>query len=163
MQKTSPLVRSAIFVRDIEKSTRFYREILGLTEVWYEGDISEGNAHELLGMPPGSYTRARILKSDGPAWGMIGLFEITNPMPKPISADPSQINLGETCLVFYCTDLTAVTAMLERQGYAILCPPTMLRLHDLDRQREMTFRDPDGVLINLIEWDQEGDVRPEEK
>ena len=59
----SPMVRTAIFVRDLEGSTRFYREVLGLEEIWYEGELTEGNAHELLGMPAGSATRARILKA----------------------------------------------------------------------------------------------------
>jgi hypothetical protein len=30
------------------------------------------------------------------------------------------------------------------------------------KQREMCCRDPDGVLINLIEWDPENAQRPEQ-
>jgi len=45
----------------------------------------------------------------------------------------------------------------------VLCPPLMLEVDGVARQREMTFRDPDGVLINLIEWDPDDPVRPEQK
>ncbi len=162
-QAISPLVRSALFVRDLERSTRFYRDLLGLTEVWYEGELTDGNAHQLLGMPAGGVTKARILKAEGPAWGMIGLFEISNPSPPVAQVDSTKINIGETCLVFYSTDLDRVLRELEAGEHAVLCPPLLLEVDGKARQREMTFRDPDGVLINLIEWGFDDEVRPEQK
>lgn len=163
MTAISPMVRSALMVADLERSTQFYREVLGLDETWYAGELSNGNAHQLLGMPAGSLTRACILKAPGPAWGMIGLFEISQPTPTPVSLDSQRINLGETCLVFYHSDLDSVQASLEEQKLPVLCPPLMLVVDDQSRQREMSFRDPDGVLINLIEWDQDDELRPEQK
>ena len=159
----SPMVRSALMVSDLERSTRFYRDLLGLDETWYAGALSEGNAHQLLGMPAGTLTRACILKAPGPAWGMVGLFEVSQPEPPALARDVQRINQGETCLVFYHRDLDAVHAALAADGLPILCPPLMLEVDGVDRQREMTFRDPDGVLINLIEWDPEDPVRPEQK
>jgi catechol 2,3-dioxygenase-like lactoylglutathione lyase family enzyme len=163
MTTISPMVRSALMVADLDRSTRFYREVLGLDETWYAGELSNGNAHQLLGMPAGSLTRACILKAPGPAWGMIGLFEISDPAPAPVKLDSQRINLGETCLVFYHADLDHVQAALEDQQLPVLCPPLMLVVDDQPRQREMSFRDPDGVLINLIEWDQDDGLRPEQK
>lgn len=163
MSTTSPLVRSALFVSDLKRSTHFYRDLLGLDEIWYEGELSEGNAHQLLGMPASTFTRAKILKAKGPAWGMVGLFEISNPQPKSVTADHSTINLGETCLVFYHGDLDKVMTALKNGNYHIVCEPLLLEVDGKGRQREMTFRDPDGVLINLIEWDESDDIRPEQK
>ncbi len=164
MAMISPMVRSALMVADLERSTQFYREVLGLDETWYAGELSDGNAHQLLGMPAGSLTRACILKAPGPAWGMLGLFEISAPRPTPVKLDSQRINQGETCLVFYHADLDQVRSALEQQKLPILCPPLMLVVDGQARQREMTFRDPDGVLINLIEWDQDDDgLRPEQK
>ena len=159
----SPMVRTAIFVRDLEHSTRFYREVLGLDEVWYEGELTEGNAHELLGMPAGSATKARILKAEGPEWGMVGLFEIANPVPPDLMRDPDRINQGEGCLVFYHADLDAVVEQLEAGGHPVVCAPVVLVMGGKPRQREMTFRDPDGMLINLIERDPDDPQRPEQK
>ena len=163
MESISPMVRSALMVSDLERSTRFYRDLLGLDETWYAGELSDGNAHRLLGMPAGSLTRACILKAPGPAWGMVGLFEISQPTPPLLARDNGRINQGETCLVFYHRDLDAVQAGLEAEGLPVLCPPLMLEVDGVARQREMTFRDPDGVLINLIEWDPDDPVRPEQK
>lgn len=163
MARLSPMVRAALFVRDLEASTRFYRDLLGLEECWYEGDLSDGNAHALLGMPAGTAVRARILKAPGPAWGMVGLFELNDPRPLAVARDASRANLGESCLVFYCADLDPVVEQLETAGYPVLCPPLVLRLAGQDRQREMCCRDPDGIMINLIEWDPDEPKRPEQR
>lgn len=158
----SPMVRSAIFVADLERSSKFYRQVLQLDEVFFEGELSDGNAHLLLGMPAGMTTRALILKAPGPAWGMVGLFELTDPAPQPLERrDHDAANIGETCLVFYCADLDPVLAALRAGGHTVLCPPTPLVIGDFVKQREMTFRDPDGIMINLIEWDPSAAVRPE--
>jgi catechol 2,3-dioxygenase-like lactoylglutathione lyase family enzyme len=156
------MVRTALFVRDLERSRAFYRDVLGLEETWFEGELTAGNAHELLGMPAGSRTRACILKAPGPAWGMVGLFEVTEPAPPPVGRRPEGINQGETCLVFYCADLDPVVAALEAGGHVVLCPPVRLRIGTQVKQREMCFRDPDGVLVNLIEWDPDATQRPEQ-
>lgn len=162
MSRISPMVRTALFVSDLERSRHFYRDVIGLDETWFEGELTDGNAHELLGMPADSATRACILKARGPAWGMVGLFEISNPQPPPVRKEAASINQGESCLVFYCADLDPVTAALESGGHTILCKPVRLRIGEQIKQREMCFRDPDGVLINLIEWDPTEERRPEQ-
>lgn len=164
MATISPMVRSALMVADLDRSTQFYQEVLGLDETWYVGELSDGNAHQLLGMPAGCLTRARILKAPGPAWGMVGLFEISAPTPATGTMDSQRINQGETCLVFYHADLDRVLTLLEQQHCKVLCPPLLLTVDGQSRQREMTFRDPDGVLINLIEWNPDEDgLRPEKR
>jgi len=162
MARISPMVRTALFVSDLERSARFYREVLGLTEIFFEGELTDGNAHELLGVPPGSHTQAVILKAPGPAWGMVGLFEVSEPSPPRLSRRAETINVGEGCLVFYCSDLTPVVRKLEAGGQQIIRRPVQLRIGNMIKQREMCFRDPDGVLINLIEWDPDAAVRPEQ-
>ena len=153
MARTSPMIRCALFVRDLTTSTHFYRDLLGLDEVFFEGELSDGNAWRLLGVPAGTRTRAVILKAPGPGIGMVGLFELSGPTPAPVTRNNACANLGEACLVFYCNDLTPVHERLEEAGGTCLCPPVHLEVNDQVKQREMTLRDPDGVMINLIEWD----------
>jgi predicted enzyme related to lactoylglutathione lyase len=71
------------------------------------------------------------------------------------------MNRGELCMVFYCNDLDAVTAKLEAGGHTIVSPAMPLRMRGYVKQREMIFRDPDGALINLIEWDPSRSDKPE--
>lgn len=159
--RISPMIRAAIFVTDLERSTAFYGEVLGLTKVFFEGDLSEGNAHELLRVPASTHTRARILMTGDQGVGMVGLFELREPSPPATTKDPATSNLGETCLVFYCADLDLVVARLDAGGHRILSRPTRFRVGEQTKQREMIFRDPDGVMINLIEWDPDEIRTPE--
>ena len=161
MSRLSPMIRAAVFVSNLERSRTFYEEVLGLREVFLEGELSEGNIHEVMGMPEGTHTRAVILKVSGPAVGMVGLFELSHPKPPPVSRDPERPNLGEACMVFYCDDLDAVMRKLQQGNHTIVAPPLALRIRGYVKQREMIFRDPDGAMINLIEWDPERTDKPE--
>ncbi|MBL8644324.1 MAG: VOC family protein [Rhodospirillaceae bacterium] len=150
----SQMVRAALMVSDLDKSRAFYTQVLGLTEVYMQGEAKGGNMHALIGMPASITTRVCILKVPGkPAYGMVGLFEVKNPSPPPIRRDNASSNIGELCLVFYCDNLDPVHAYAQKSGLGIVSPPVPLRVRGHIKQREMTLRGPDGEKINLIEWD----------
>lgn len=149
----SPLVRTAIIVADLERAMKFYQEVIGIPEVYYQGRLTDPASAQLLGMPADSQTRFAIVKGAGPALGMVGLFEILNHTPPALTRPSIGMSLGETCLVFYHRDLSELTAKLEAGGYEIVCPPVQLRVSDKLTSTEMTFRDPDGVMINCIQRD----------
>lgn len=148
----SALVRAALFVRSIERSTAFYRDVLGLAVTYWEGPLEHPAAAALVGAPAGSLVAARILKAAGPSFGMVGLFEVRPAPPAlPPPAPGEGIRLGEAVLVFYAPDLDPIVARLEAGGHPMLCPPTFLQVTPGRGQREMTCRDPDGFAVNLIE------------
>ncbi|MCG8442647.1 MAG: hypothetical protein MI723_12650 [Caulobacterales bacterium] len=146
----SPLIRSALFVADLERSTRFYRA-LGLTATYYEGTLDAGSVNAVLALPATTVTRCRILKRpDGPNFGMVGLFELTDPAPAPLARDGAGVRAGETALVFYVGDrLEAALGALEALGGRRLADPVLFTMPHAS-QREVLLRDPDGVLVNLI-------------
>lgn len=165
MSLISPMVRTALFVSDLERSTAFYKDIFELEDVYAEGGLTHATATKLLGMPPETGIRYRILRSAGLNKGMVGLFELKNPEPPAMSKNMDKCNVGEACLVFYCANLDVVHDRLIAGGHTVLYPPTHLKvdieggaIQSADRgQREMTFRDPDGVMVNLIERDPTND------
>lgn len=149
----TPLKRTAIIVHDLKKSVAFYRDVLGLTE-WASGAAGPElpAMYKLLGMPPCS-TRWVILQSDQIDWGMVGLFELTDPAPD-VESHPrtDRANRGEACLVFHTHDIKTIHRKSAAMGLPILCAPTPLEIKDRDALSiEMTLRDPSGVLINLIQ------------
>ena len=77
----TPLKRTAIIVRNRRKSLAFYRDLLGFN-VWVQGRLGrEAPAiSKLLGMPPAT-VRWVILQSEDVDWGMVGLFEVSDPAP----------------------------------------------------------------------------------
>ena len=161
MALVSPMVRTALFVSDLDQSVRFYEDILELREVYAAGSLVHETAAKLLGMPPETNVDYKILRSSGLNKGMVGFFAVSDPSPPPVSKSKNSCNIGETCLVFNCADLDVVHDRLVKGGHHVVCPPLHLEVEIEDGaiqsddrgQREMTFHDPDGVLVNLIERD----------
>ena len=151
----SPLSRAAIMVENLERSEAFYRDVMGLTEVFFsgviEGEPFKSDINRLLGMPLTADVRAIMLRGPNtPSVGMIAMFEVTNPSP-PKRPDPGpSISLGEVCLVFNHPDLDSVMERLKARNAVIVQEPVSM-IMGASPQRETTFRDPDGTLINLIE------------
>lgn len=143
----SRLVRTALFVSDIEAATKFYRDLLGLDQVFYSGEFTGPVLGRLLGIPAGAKTIARIFKAEGPAYGMIGLFQVTGARIAKVRKRRGAVNIGEGVLVFYMPALDPLVAKLTAGGWTIVCPPVRL----VPAFREMSFYGPDDVLINVIE------------
>jgi catechol 2,3-dioxygenase-like lactoylglutathione lyase family enzyme len=161
MPRVTPLKRTSIFVRDMEKSLAFYRDVLGM-RVWMEGGANDDlpAIYQLLGMPP-CRTRWAILQSGEADWGMVGLFELTDPAPVD-DTHPSidRVNRGETCLVFHTRAVQELHARAQSMGLTILCPPMRVAFaaHGLESS-DMTLRDPNGVLLHFTEVVRGGAIR----
>jgi catechol 2,3-dioxygenase-like lactoylglutathione lyase family enzyme len=153
MPLVTPLKRTAIIVTDMQASLRFYRDILGLG-IWVEGRAGREMPamFRLLGVPAGAVHWV-ILQSGKVDWGMVGLFELKRPTPpRTRPASSLQATRGEACLVFHSTDVDAVHRGAQALGLRIVCPPTMLEIPERGvLSKEMTLRDPNGVLVNVIQ------------
>jgi catechol 2,3-dioxygenase-like lactoylglutathione lyase family enzyme len=148
----SSLIRSAVFCSDLERSTAFYCA-LGLDAVYFEGDLDPESSQGALQVPAGSTLRCRILKRgvDAANFGMVGLFELT-PQPEPLPAPAGPPRLGETALVFYAQPFMDVLTAARDAG-ATWSPEPITFAMPHRSQMEVCLRDPDGVLINLIDRD----------
>jgi catechol 2,3-dioxygenase-like lactoylglutathione lyase family enzyme len=147
----SSLIRAALFVADLERSTAFYRA-LGLTDTYYEGPLDAPSVAEALAVPRETVTRCRIVKRPGtPNYGMVGLFELKNagllPLPRSATITP---RAGEVTLVFYVTDIDVTLAAAKAAGATVIGPAAQFTMPHRS-QREGCLRDPDGILINVIE------------
>ena len=149
----SALIRSAVFCSDLDRSTAFYRA-LGLDAVYYEGDLDPESSKGALQVPAGSTLRCRILKrgADAANFGMVGLFELT-PLPQPLPTPAGPPRLGETALVVFAQPFMEVLTAAREAG-ATWSPDPITFTMPHRSQLEVCLRDPDGVLINLIDRDQ---------
>jgi len=138
------LTHLGICVSDIERSLRFYRDLLGCKEV---GRLElEGEPTATLNGWPDAKVRAVYLERDG--WR---LELIEYPVPGWIGPKaPRPMNqIGFTHLSFRVADLDAFCAQLEAAGGSLL-PETRLGLPG-SRTRVIMAHDPDGVLLELIQ------------
>lgn len=156
--KISPLIRTALFVSDLDRSTDFYRDVLSLEDVFWEGELAGESLERLLAVPAGARCQARILQSGAVSVGMVGLFAVSSAAK---AAEQPGVRPGAACLVFYCSDLDEVMRRVDAGGHRLICEPTPLVHEGRIKQREMTLADPDGVMINLIEWDPDAADKPE--
>jgi catechol 2,3-dioxygenase-like lactoylglutathione lyase family enzyme len=151
-RQVSALIRATIFVRDLDRAAAFYAS-LGFTEVYYAGVLTDPSASRIIGFGGHGPLAVRIVKSGGPNYGMIGLFKIDDallPDEVPPASGPARI--GEVALVFYVRSMDAALAALRSAG-AIWSPePELFRMPHRE-QPEVCLRDPDGVLLNLVEND----------
>lgn len=148
----SALIRATLFVRDLDRATRFYRAI-GLTETYFEGRLDHPSAMEILGFDdPGPFD-IRIVKRPGPNFGMIGLFRLADEAgADEVPAASGAARIGEVALVFYVTEIAATLGELRRLG-ATWAPEPRLFTMEHRAQLEVCIRDCDGVLVNLVETD----------
>jgi catechol 2,3-dioxygenase-like lactoylglutathione lyase family enzyme len=144
----SRLVRTALFVSDLAKSKAFYKDLLGLDQILFEGQFQGEVLGRLLGLKASDKVDACILKAEGPAYGMIGLFHVQGSRPK-VRKKRGTVSVGEGVLVFYAPKLDLLTERVRTGGWEVVCPPVNLT----PRFREMTFYGPDDQLINVIERD----------
>ncbi|MEO0410757.1 MAG: VOC family protein [Pseudomonadota bacterium] len=161
MLKISAMVRSALMVEDLARSTDFYTKVLGISQVYWEGTLKGQSVERLLGVPEGSVCKARILTPTPENMGMVGLFELSQPKPQRVQKRDDTSQIGEAFLVFYASDLDEVMHRLDAGNHTVLYPPIALEHEGQVKQREMGCLDPDGFKINLIEWDPAADKRPE--
>ena len=157
--KTTPVSRITLFCRDLEKSLALYRDILGFEEV--ENKTIQTKAfNELMNISDENcFVRISYLQSERSDHGLIALFEInSSELDKNQSIQATQIQYGQSVIVLSTKDHKKIYRELKKKDYTFLVEPTEYeKSEDSDYikaglYKEMSFYDPDGFLINLIEY-----------
>ena len=157
--KTTPVSRITLFCRDLEKSLALYRDILGFEEV--ESKTIQTKAfNELMNIHDiNCFVRISYLQSERSDHGLIALFEInSSELDKNQSIQTTQIQYGQSVIVLSTKDHKKIYRELKKKDYTFLVEPTEYeKLEDSEYikaglYKEMSFYDPDGFLINLIEY-----------
>ena len=138
------LTHLGICVSDLERSLRFYRDVLGCKEI---GRLElEGGMADVLNEMEGVKVTAVYLERDG--W-RLELMEFAAPgwlgprEPRPMN------QVGLTHLSFRVADLDATCAQLEAAGGAVL-PASRIGKAGAP-VRVVMAHDPDGMRLELIE------------
>lgn len=130
-----------LFVGDAEASLAFYRDGLGL-EPLVDREF-DGDWPGLFGV---SSTRLRAMILGDPEQPQIGQVELlTMAEPVPVGEAPKPPVTGTIVLSFQ-VDLAAVLPRLESAGGTDVRRSTLRNGHAI-----VTLRDPDGILVELID------------
>jgi len=137
------LTHVGIGVSDLERSLRFYRDLLGFT--WEHALDVEGEPSDTLLRLRGTKLHAEYLSRDGVR---IELLHFASPPAPPRPERPLNQH-GLTHLSFRVTDLDAVLEGLRAAGERIL-DDTVIRFPEW-QSAACFIADPDGQLIELVQ------------
>lgn len=157
MNRTGPVQRVTIWVRDMERSLALYRDLLGLDIV--EDKTLSGPA--IMGMAGYRDGQLRMvhLAPAGAEQGWIGLYALQGAQPAPDALPPprkDRLSLGQAAIVLATSQSDALARDLEERGYEfIVRPQAYLKPTDSPRMpagryTEMIFLDPDGIPVSVM-------------
>jgi catechol 2,3-dioxygenase-like lactoylglutathione lyase family enzyme len=134
---------TAISTGDIERSLRFYRDLLGLEVVYSSAwEVGTKDVDRITGLKDSS-ARIVMLKAGN---ACIELFQYVSPVPK--GAEPMR-PVCDHGITHICLDVTGIDAEYERlraAGMTFHCPP-----QGVGALRATYGRDPDGNVVELLE------------
>ena len=147
------LTHVGIAVSDLDRSLRFYRDLLGFT---WEHDLTvQGEPTDTLLRLRGTDLHAVYLKRDGVR---IELLHFASPATPP-RRERVMNELGLTHLSFRVADLDAVLSALRADGQRIL-DDTIIRFPEWGAAACFIV-DPDGQLIELVQSPGDPEVPPQ--
>lgn len=152
--KTTPMNRATFFIRDQEKSLKLYRDILGM-KVFFHNYWDNDGINEVMNTKGESLNAVVLESSNDVAFGKLGLYELSPASvakaPKPSTSLTTDV--GDSAIVFTVNDIDGLFAKIKAGGYVILSAPAALAQNPLYAVQgmEMQFRDPDGIIVNLVQ------------
>jgi catechol 2,3-dioxygenase-like lactoylglutathione lyase family enzyme len=130
-------------VSDIERSRRFYTDVLGF-EVVAEFDFDDAATAQVMDLP-GCRFKGIFMKCDGMRIEIIGF---TQPSPAPVRAKRAANEVGHSHLSFYVTSLDETLAELAAKGVPIERHTRAVLAGGIEC---CVIRDPDGFPIELVQ------------
>jgi catechol 2,3-dioxygenase-like lactoylglutathione lyase family enzyme len=139
-----------IVVADIERSVRFYSELLGLRrgfEVMLEGDWIE----RVTGIV-GARAHCVFMESGEPV--RLELLQYLSPRGERLDPNSLPNTPGLRHLAFTVDDIDALTAKLRTAGVPLVSEPVEVpfAVGTMGRKRLCYFHDPDGTLLEVAAY-----------
>ena len=135
---------TAISTSDLQRSVRFYRDLLGFQEVFSSSwEIGAEVADRIVGLKDSS-AQLVMLKLGNVC---LELFQYASPRPKPGESLRPVCDHGITHICLDVTDIEAEYERLKAAGMRFHCPP-----QEVGGGTCATYgRDPDGNVVELLE------------
>lgn len=114
----------------------------------------EGQGHQRHHGHRGQGTPRDRADGGGFIQGNLGIYQLSNEKgTPPPPAKGTDTRIGDVAVVFPTNDIWNLTKKIQDAGYEMISPPvTLIERPEYEVQPvEMMFRDPDGILVNLVQ------------
>ena len=142
-----PLNQIAISVADVQLSQRWYRDIFGFQESGGTSLFVPLLGSERVQGVPGATSVCWWLM-DSQDFFQIELFQFSKPVPKSLPEDWRPCDIGYSTIGIHVADFDATLDRLDRRRVRLLSDPI-----GQPGSRRVCVRDPDGVLLEVMEDD----------
>jgi catechol 2,3-dioxygenase-like lactoylglutathione lyase family enzyme len=138
-------------VADLERSVAFYRDILGFRKT-LDMPLKGSNLERLLLLKPGTKARSVIMQAGRAITGEVELIAFDPPAEQP-TGPKRPGNPGVFMLSFEVKGetLAEVHERLRQKGIRFIADPLDLGLPGYGSIKALSFEDPDGIIIELIQ------------
>ncbi|MFN2098474.1 VOC family protein [Altererythrobacter sp. MF3-039] len=151
------LIRFCVIPADIERSVRFYRDVLGY-DVVFDGDIEHPTNRIVLGLEPEEKARFIILRSDKQIDGQdvstigIGLLTIEgrDDIPNANMPNDNSIAAGQAMLAMRTDDMDGLVERATAFGAIMPVAPVETQTKR-GTEYELVILDPDGVRMHVVQ------------
>ena len=147
----SPILRTGINCRELEKSVRFYGDLLGFREIYSIGEAQSDLVTSMQNLPAGSSVKFVYLKQPGPNFGMIGLYEFA-PAPPALVRRPGTACNGDVTMFVYHSRFDWLLENLAAYGGKVLRETAVMSTPKM-AWRQVMIADPDNIRIGVLERD----------
>jgi lactoylglutathione lyase len=137
---------TGLTVTDLERSVRFYRDILGF-ELVFAWNPREAYIRTLIGYPEGDVHSAILRMPGGDLF--LELMEIRG--VERHAVDTGTANPGVAHLAFFTDDCDGLYAELTAKGVASVSAPVTPTIGPNTGGRAVYMLDPDGVRLEFIQ------------
>lgn len=134
---------------DYERSREFY-EFLGFKVLWEAPERNTPEVAAAVGMPPYQVRGALLQLAESPTTPLIDLLEWKEPRDNEVPY-PHLYHLGIARIALLTSDMDADVRTLKTRGVEFLSEPVLLSPADAPPARFVCFKDPDGVILELVE------------
>lgn len=146
MFKAAPLCQVAFSVTDLRRTHRWYQHMLGFLPSGGTPFFRGAIASSIQGLPGVKSTTWWLM--DQQAFRQLEMFEYERPRAKPLPLNWRPNDIGYTTVGLHVTDFDARLAQLVAADVRPLTDPV-----GASPARRVCVRDPEGVLLELMEDD----------
>jgi glyoxylase I family protein len=138
---------AAMSIADLDRSIRFYRDLLGMNLEWRIDHRRSMPLEEVVGLKDVDVSYA-MLSGHG---GRIELFQYHSPRGKPFPADKPVSDIGITHIAFEVKGIDGLYEKLRSHGVRFNSPPREIR----PGVKAAYFHDPDEIIVEFVQYSQE--------